>query len=97
MAKKTDSTRSPETGTESGTETGLEEITFEAALAELEELVEKMETGELSLDESLSAFERGVKLTRHCQAELKAAELKVKVLTESGDLEDLDIDSLDDA
>jgi exonuclease VII small subunit len=38
-----------------------------------------------------------VKLTRHCQSSLKAAELKVKVLTEAGDLEELDLDSLDDA
>lgn len=75
----------------------LAEISFESALEELESLVEKMETGELSLEDSLAAFERGVKLTRHCQSSLKAAELKVKVLTESGDLEDLDIDSLDDA
>ena len=75
----------------------LAEVTFEAALEELESLVEKMETGELSLEDSLAAFERGVKLTRHCQSSLKAAELKVKVLTESGDLEDLDIGDLDDA
>ncbi|MGD8417641.1 MAG: exodeoxyribonuclease VII small subunit [Pseudomonadales bacterium] len=75
----------------------LEDVTFETALAELEDLVEKMETGELSLEESLAAFERGVKLTRHCQAALQAAELKVKVLTNSGALEDLDVDTLDDA
>lgn len=75
----------------------LAEVTFEAALEELESLVEKMETGELSLEDSLAAFERGVKLTRHCQSSLKAAELKVKVLTESGDLEDLDIGDIDDA
>jgi len=75
----------------------LEDVSFEAALAELEGLVEKMETGELSLEQSLAAFERGVRLTRHCQAALQAAELKVKVLTESGELEDLDVDSLDDA
>lgn len=75
----------------------LDDVAFEAALEELEALVEKMEAGELSLEDSLAAFERGVKLTRHCQSSLKAAELKVKVLTESGDLEDLDIDSLDDA
>ncbi len=74
----------------------LAEVPFETALAELETLVEKMETGELSLEDSLAAFERGVKLTRHCQSSLKAAELKVKVLTESGDLEDLDVDRLDD-
>ncbi len=75
----------------------LADVAFEAALEELEALVEKMESGDLSLEDSLAAFERGVKLTRHCQSSLKAAELKVKVLTQSGDLEDLDIDSLDDA
>ncbi|MFV2089054.1 MAG: exodeoxyribonuclease VII small subunit [Pseudomonadales bacterium] len=75
----------------------LMEVDFEAALAELEALVARMEAGELSLEESLNAFERGVKLTRHCQAALKNAELKVKVLTEENTLEDLDIDALDDA
>jgi exodeoxyribonuclease VII small subunit len=75
----------------------LNEVDFEAALAELETLVASMEGGELSLEDSLKAFERGVKLTRHCQAALKNAELKVKVLTEDNALEDLDIDSLDDA
>lgn len=87
MAKKS---RAPEASDD------LEDVSFEAALAELEGLVEKMETGELSLEQSLAAFERGVRLTRHCQAALQAAELKVKVLTESGELDDLDVDSLDD-
>lgn len=75
----------------------LTDVSFEDALAELEGLVEKMENGDLSLEESLAAFERGVRLTRRCQSALKAAELKVKVLTESGELEDLDIGELDDA
>ena len=75
----------------------LQDVAFEDALAELEALVEQMEAGDLSLEASLAAFERGVKLTRHCQASLQAAELKVKVLTESGELEDLDVDALDDA
>jgi exodeoxyribonuclease VII small subunit len=55
---------------------------FESALAELEALVEKMEQGELSLDESLQQFERGVQLTRSCQQALKDAEQKVQVLLE---------------
>lgn len=55
---------------------------FEAALAELEALVEKMEQGELSLDDSLKHFERGVQLTRSCQQALKDAEQKVRVLLE---------------
>ena len=53
---------------------------FEAALAELEAIVEALEQGELSLDESLQRFERGVQLTRACQAALKNAEQKVEVL-----------------
>tara|TARA_Y200000002_G_scaffold302603_1_gene257936 strand:+ start:70 stop:318 length:249 start_codon:yes stop_codon:yes gene_type:complete len=65
--------------------------TFESAMAELEQLVEKMEDGELTLDESLRAFERGVVLTRLCQNELKNAELKVQQLNNDGGLEELEI------
>ena len=53
---------------------------FETALAELEALVEKMEQGDLSLDESLKQFERGVQLTRSCQKALEEAEQKVQIL-----------------
>ena len=73
------------------------EVNFEDALAELEGLVAKMESGKLSLDESLKAFERGVALTRHCTSALKEAELKVQTLTDDGELEDYDGDELDDA
>jgi exodeoxyribonuclease VII small subunit len=73
------------------------ELDFEAALAELEQLVDQMEGGELSLEASLAAFERGVKLTRQCQAALRAAELKVQQLTRNDTLEDLDLEELDDA
>jgi exodeoxyribonuclease VII small subunit len=55
---------------------------FEQSLADLEALVSTMETGELSLDESLGAFEDGVKLTRQCQKMLEEAEQKVQILTE---------------
>jgi exodeoxyribonuclease VII small subunit len=58
---------------------------FESALAELETLVERMEGGDLPLDESLAAFERGVRLTRHCRAALARAEQRVKVLLEQAD------------
>jgi exodeoxyribonuclease VII small subunit len=53
---------------------------FEQSLAELESIVEKLEQGELSLDESLQHFERGVQLTRVCQSALKQAEQKVEIL-----------------
>lgn len=55
---------------------------FETALAELEALVTRMESGELSLEESLSAFERGIGLTRSCQEALTAAEQRVQLLME---------------
>ena len=57
---------------------------FERALAELETLVERLERGDLPLDEALSTFERGVALTRHCQASLKAAQQKVEILLKRG-------------
>jgi exodeoxyribonuclease VII small subunit len=53
---------------------------FEQALAELEQLVERLERGDLPLDEALRAFERGVALTRHCQTSLKSAQQKVEIL-----------------
>ena len=53
---------------------------FERSLEELEGIVEKLEHGELSLDEALKHFERGVQLTRVCQSALKQAEQKVEIL-----------------
>lgn len=58
---------------------------FEAALADLENLVDSMEEGELSLEESLEAFEKGVRLTRECQQALMAAEQKVQLLMREGE------------
>jgi exodeoxyribonuclease VII small subunit len=53
---------------------------FERSLEELEAIVDKLEAGDLSLDESLAQFERGVALTRACQGALKEAEQKVEIL-----------------
>jgi len=55
-------------------------LEFEQALAELEKLVERLERGDLPLDEALKTFERGVELTRHCQGALKAAQQRVEIL-----------------
>jgi exodeoxyribonuclease VII small subunit len=62
---------------------------FEKSMAELEALVERLERGDLSLEESLKQFERGVILARSCQTALKAAEQKVEILLKpaSGDAE----------
>jgi exodeoxyribonuclease VII small subunit len=57
---------------------------LEQSLDTLEALVERMESGDLSLEESLKAFEEGVRLTRECQQALRAAEQKVRILL-SGD------------
>ena len=73
-----------------------EPLDFEAALGELEALVGKMEDGSLSLEDSLAAFERGVKLSRVCQAALRAAELRVKALTEDGEEIDMSLPAGDD-
>ena len=58
------------------------EPSFEETLSELENLVETLEKGELSLDESLQSFERGIELTRSCKQVLEAAEQKVQILTD---------------
>ena len=60
-------------------------IDFEASLTELEALVERMEQGDISLEESMKLFERGVTLTRSCQTALKEAEQKVHVLLDKRD------------
>ncbi|MFC1748756.1 exodeoxyribonuclease VII small subunit [Pseudomonadota bacterium] len=66
---------------------------FETALEELENLVENMEQGDISLDDSLKLFERGVTLTRTCQESLKEAEQKVQILLDkNGKPEDFDND-----
>ena len=57
---------------------------FESALAEFETLVEKMEGGDLSLEDSVAAYERGVALHGYCERALSAAERKVRILTEGG-------------
>ena len=56
------------------------QLDFETAMRDLEELVERLEQGDLPLEESLAAFERGVMLTRACQTALKEAEQKVEIL-----------------
>lgn len=72
----------------------VNDLTFEQAFAELESIVEKLESGELPLEESLALFQRGQALAAQCGALLDAAELKVKQLAPGGGLEDFeDLDS----
>lgn len=69
------------------------EFDFEKSLQELEKLVEAMEGGDLTLEESLKQFERGIALTRACQQALAKAEQKVQILTQNstgGELADFE-------
>lgn len=68
---------------------------FESALAELEGLVERMESGQLPLEESLAAYKRGIELTTYCQQKLSAAEQQVKQL-EGNSLKDFQAESSND-
>lgn len=58
---------------------------FEQSLEALEQLVERMESGDMTLEESLAAYERGVGLYRHCQTALEQAELRVRMLGDPQD------------
>lgn len=66
-----------------------EPVNFEAALSELQNIVEKMEHGNLSLEASLSAFEQGIRLTQQCQKSLADAEQKVQILLQKSGEETL--------
>ena len=75
-------------------EDGKNDFNFEEKLRELEQLVTRMEDGGLGLEDSLRAFENGVKLVKECQQALAAAEQKVEVLTSAeGATEDLKLDA----
>jgi exodeoxyribonuclease VII small subunit len=59
---------------------------FEAAIAELEGIVKKLEEGDLALEKSLELYERGVQLSRFCHTRLEDAEKRIEILNERGDL-----------
>jgi exodeoxyribonuclease VII small subunit len=62
----------------------INELSFEDAYSQLEELVAKLESGDMSLEESVSLFERGKELAAHCQSLLDKAELRVKKINDDG-------------
>ena len=59
---------------------------FEAAIAELESIVKKLEEGDLALEQSLELYARGVELSKYCHARLEAAERRIELLNERGEL-----------
>lgn len=62
-----------------------ESLTYEAALAELEQIVQQMEDGQLPLEEALDLFERGMTLARRCRERLLAAEQRIEIILKSAD------------
>lgn len=65
----------------------VESLSYEAALDELEQIVQKMESGEMPLDQTLACFERGEQLAQHCARMLDQAELKIHQLSGEGEME----------
>ncbi len=66
-------------------EQNIQNMSFEAALGELETLVQNLESGQTSLEDSINAYERGVALKKHCEKKLKEAELKIEQIAQNDD------------
>ena len=69
---------------------------FEAAIAELETIVKKLEEGHLALEQSLQLYERGVQLSRFCHGRLEEAERRIEILNERGELKPAPVSLGDD-
>ncbi len=66
--------------------TGIDKLDFEKALAELEDIVERLESGDTSLEGAIDAYERGVLLKKHCERKLADAQLRVNKIEKDGTL-----------
>ena len=79
-----DATGPAETQPSAESSTEQREGSFESSLDELEAIVDRLEAGDVPLEEALAAFEEGVSLTRHCAEQLEAAERRIDVLVKEG-------------
>jgi exodeoxyribonuclease VII small subunit len=75
-------------------QTPIADMKFETALAELETLVTSMEEGQLELDASIAAYQRGMALMAHCQQQLNQAEEKIRII-ENGTIHEVDRNTLE--
>ena len=75
----------------------IETMTFETALAELEQIVDRLERGDVPLAESISIYERGEALKQHCEHLLKEAEMRVEKIRLGGGARPVETEPLDDA
>lgn len=85
MITHTESMKERATVMNNDIEVKSEEMSFEAALARLEQIVKSLEDGSAPLDSSLELFEEGVKLVRSCNSKLDAARRRVTILSENGE------------
>jgi exodeoxyribonuclease VII small subunit len=76
-------------------EASIEEMSFETAMTELEQVVTQLERGDVALDASIALYERGAALKAHCEAKLKSAEEKVAAITLNGDGQPTGVTPLD--
>jgi len=76
--------------------TSAKKFNLEKSLADLENIVDELESGDLPLEKAMKKFEEGIKLTRGCQTALKEAEQKVEILLKSAGDEDLEAFEVDD-
>ena len=76
-------------------EASIEKMSFETAMAELEQVVTQLERGDVALDASIALYERGAALKAHCEAKLKSAEEKVAAITLNGDGQPTGVTPLD--
>ncbi len=70
---------------EAATAEDLSGVSFEAALAELEDIIQKLESGGVELEKSIALYERGASLKAHCEAKLRAAEERIEKIVKAGD------------
>lgn len=63
----------------------IEKMSFEESLKELEEIVRRLEAGDVELEKSIEIYERGAKLKAHCESRLKSAELKIEQIVQGND------------
>ena len=91
MVRSTPAAKLPESSSPSSSAANQisDDVKFETALTELEQIVQNMEAGNLSLEDSITAYRRGSELLKHCQQQLSDAERKIQVL-ENGSLRDFD-------
>jgi exodeoxyribonuclease VII small subunit len=85
MGKPREASSAPSEAASDNSAEGPEELGFEAALSRLETIVDRLEQGDLELEQALAAFEEGVALTRRCAGQLEDAERRIEVLVREGE------------